>query len=424
MIVGYARVSTRSDEQALSVEAQVEQLLAAGCERVIQERRSAYKEGSRRPGWDELQAMVASGVARKVIAVSMSRLTRREEATPFLRMCSRKGVEVQFLDGTPSDVNNPADRLMTGVLEVVNEVDSQIKSINTRNGLARRREAGHYACGRVPFGYVYDGSQVVPHPERFADAQLLWQRLESNEFNIAGTLRAHGYTWSTRGLRRWIHNPMLRGIVRGVPGRVDAVISEQQYVDAAALISLRRERNVRAPWRRRLLSSLVRCQSCNHRLHYVMAAGKPRLKCTYVQCNWYARGLAEWKIRAQVLEVLNGAHEEMARLAAEPVEQPEESQEDRERLEQLNQLLLLQQQGVPDLESSIAKLQRQRPIAARSAPNWQALSALLARPGVLELALDEELRALVLEFIDEIVYVGDPNRVEIRLRHGSGGNAP
>ena len=46
---------------------------------------------------------------------------------------------------------------MTGVLATVNEVDSQIKSINVLNGLKRRKAAGYYACGSLPFGYRSDG---------------------------------------------------------------------------------------------------------------------------------------------------------------------------------------------------------------------------------------------------------------------------
>jgi len=59
--IGYARVSTTKTEQDLSIEGQEQQLLAAGCDRVIVERASAYR--GRRPGWYELWSFVASGLA-------------------------------------------------------------------------------------------------------------------------------------------------------------------------------------------------------------------------------------------------------------------------------------------------------------------------------------------------------------------------
>ena len=415
MIVGYARVSTKSDEQAISIEAQVKQLTAAGCTRVIQERGSAFRESSRRPGWEELQALVASGQATKVIAVSQSRLSRREDVTTFLRICSRKRVEVQFLDGTPGDISDPAARLMTGVMATINEVDSQIKGINIKNGLQRRKAAGYYACGRVPFGYAYDGQYVVPHPTEFDEAKLLWQRLNASEFNLAQTVRLHGYDWSTRGLRRWIHNPILRGIVSGQAMQVEPLITPQDYADAAALMERRREKGTRAPRRKRLLSGLVRCQQCQRWLHYAMAAGKQRLKCTNLRCQWYGRGLAEWKIREQVIAALEGCHAQMAELAAATPELVV-TQEQLTWQRRLDNLLAMQQEGQDNLEAAIRDLQQQLQTPLPSAPNWAALAAVLARPGVLNLASDEELRALLLEFVDEILYIGDPMTVEVRLR--------
>lgn len=414
-IVGYARVSTKTDEQAISVEAQVEQLKAAGCTRVICERASAFKEGSRRPGWDELQALVAAGKASKVIAVSQSRLSRREDVITFLRICSRKNVEVQFLDGTPGDINDPSARLMTGVMAAINEVDSQIKGINIRNGLARRRASGHYACGRVPFGYLYDGRDVVPHPTDFAEAQLLWQRLEASEFNISQTVRRYGYDWSTRGLRRWVHNPILRGTVRGTAGKAEALITAQQYADAAAILGQRTQKGTRAPRRKRLLSGLVRCRQCRRWLHYVMAAGKPRLKCSNILCAWYGRGLAEWKIREQVLVELRTRHADLARTATAPTEAAV-TQQQLERRHQLEQLLQMREQGVQGLDLAIEALESSEVMPSPSGPNWASLAELFARPGVLELATEEELRPVLLEFIEEIVYLGNPERVEIRLR--------
>jgi hypothetical protein len=423
VIVGYARVSTKSGEQAISIEAQVEQLRAAGCELVIQERVSAFKEGVRRPGWEQLQLLVASGKAREVVAISQSRLSRREDVIGFLRICSRKSVTVRFLDGTPADIDDPAARLLTGVMATVHEVDSQIKSINTRNGLQRRRAMGCHACGRVPFGYAYDGCYVVPHPEHFEQAELLWQRLERSEFNLSKVVRQHHYDWSTRGLRRWIHNPILRGIVRGKPDQVQPLISAQQYIDAAAVMERRRQRGIRAPRRPQLLSGLVRCQACQRWLHYAMAAGKQRLKCTNLHCRWYGRGLAEWKISEQLLQELAGRCEAMAQRALEPL-QPLVQQDQLTLERRLDALLAMQGDGQAGLEPVIAALQRQLQAPLQpSAPNWQGLAALLARPGVLELASAEELRAIAVEFVDQILYTGNPDRVEIRLRQGPGRDA-
>ena len=417
MIVGYARVSTEKAEQDTSIEGQVADMRALGCDRVIVERRSAYKD-LRRPGWEELLALVAAGRVRRVVFGSQQRMSRKGEDVPFLRMCARLGVKVQLLDGTPADVSEPSGKLLSGVLSLVNEIDSDIKSINIRNGLNRRKAAGHYACGRVPFGYLYDGSQVVPHPERFGEARLLWDQLAAQEWNLPGTIRRHGLGWSARGLGRWINNPILRGIVNNEPDRVAALISWAEWQQARRLLDSRRISMTRAPRVIRVFSGLVRCSACRKAVHYAVAHGKPRLKCTNLHCTWHGRGLAEWKVRAQVIGELRAAAVAMTdtvtAFASRPAQEPPGQMEKRQ---QLTQLEALAAQGVPGLEPTIEamRLELLAPPPGGSV-DWVGLRELLIQPGALESATDEELRAVALELVDQVLYVGDPGRVEIRLR--------
>jgi DNA invertase Pin-like site-specific DNA recombinase len=423
VIVGYARVSTDQADQDLSIEAQVQQLLAAGCDRVIRERASAFKDGGRRPGWDELQALVASGHAREVVAISQSRLSRRGEDVQFLRICARRGVVVRFLDGTPGDISDPAARLMTGVMATVNEVDSQIKSINIKNGLDRRKAAGHYACAKVPYGYLYDGSQVVPHPEHWADARLLWDQMVAAEMNAVAVIRQHSRQWSAQGLYDWIEHPMLRGVISGKANAVEPLITWDEWRRAMEHRNRRRSGKGRAPRTIRLFSGMVRCQACGSWMHYGSLGRKhPRLKCTAVSCQWYSRGIAEWKVRAQAVEALRHASHGLGRVAASaaaPTINPEAAQWQ----QQLDQLRQLQSQGVPGLDRSIDELELKLMEPARpSGIEAGRLAALFAVPGALETATDVQLRAVLLEFVGEILYVGNPAEVEIRIRQGLQGD--
>jgi hypothetical protein len=133
--------------------------------------------------------------------------------------------------------------------------------------------------------------------------------------------------------------------------------------------------------------------------------------------------LAEWKIQAQVIEELRGAADRLATIAAAPMA-AEVSPADQEKRHQVAQLEALAAQGVPGLEPTIEALRLELlvppPVASA---NWAGYRELLARPGVLEVATVEELRAVVLELVEEVRYVGDPNRVEVRLRGCPGGNA-
>ncbi len=422
MKVGYARVSTDKAEQDISIDAQVQQLVTAGCDRVIRERGTAFREDARRPGWDELQALVASGKVREVVAISQSRLSRRGEELPFLRMCARRGVAVRFLDGTPSDLTDPAGRLLTGVLSTVNEVDSMIKSINVKNGIRRRKAEGHYACGRVPFGYLYDGSQVVPHPDEFTKARELWEQLEANEYMLGRTIRQHRLKWSIPGLGKWVDNPILRGVVNDEADRVPALITWDEWRRARRLLDQRKAVKVRSRATTRLFTGLMSCGCCGKRMHYIFNARKSRLRCSNSLCDWYGRGLAEWKVRDQLIEALRQGAELLGQVAALPVA-PAVDAESEQRQRQLDQLRALQEQGVPGLQESIERLEAMLTVPPlASGPDWRGLAEVFMRSGALDAATDEELRVLALEYVAKIVYVGDPSRVEIRVRQGASGD--
>lgn len=419
LIIGYARVSSSKADQDISIEDQVVHLQELGCDRIIAERRSAYTSRVRR-GWDELLELVASGKVRKVITRSLARMSRKGEDVTFLRMCARKGVEVQLLDGTNANVSDPSGKLMTSVLSAVNEVDSMIKSINIRNGLNRRKAAGHYACGRLPFGYAYDGSQVIAHPVDFAAARLLWDRLAANEFNAPTTLRQWGYDRTPRGIYVWINNPILRGVIHNEAGKTAALISWQEWQQASRLIEGRKTKGTRAPKVTRLLSGLITCDGCGGSLHYFMNAGKQRLKCTRLTCRYLHKGLAEWKVRRQVVNELCAAAGAMGDAAATPTSHPERPEQEEKR-RQLAQLEALSAQGVSGLEPTIEglRLELLAPPVVDSA-NWAGYRELFRRGDVLAAMPDEELRAVLLEFLAEVRYVGDPGRVEVRLRDRPG----
>jgi hypothetical protein len=88
---------------------------------------------------------------------------------------------------------------------------------------------------------------------------------------------------------------------------------------------------------------------------------------------------------------------------------------------QLEKMLALQNEGIKGLEEAIAGLRRELEIeTAQPSANWAGYRDLLSRPGVLEMMPDEELRAVLLEFTGEILYIGNPDRVEVRLRDRPG----
>ena len=135
MILGYCRVSTTKAEQDTSVKAQREQLLAAGCERIVAERRSAFKAG-RRPGWEACKELIRSGMVRRFVVVSLSRASRRQETAEMSELCNEQGVEFEALAGGPVNVATPEGLLNVGIQDTVNRFDSLMKSVRVKQGVA------------------------------------------------------------------------------------------------------------------------------------------------------------------------------------------------------------------------------------------------------------------------------------------------
>ena len=73
---------------------------------------------------------------------------------------------------------------------------------------------------------------------------------------------------------------------------------------------------------------------------------------------------------------------------------------------------------LPGLDRAISALRNE--IAALSVPtvgpDWTGLAELLAVPGLMEGFPDAKLRGFLLDYVEQILYVGNPTEVEIRLR--------
>jgi len=152
-------------------------------------------------------------------------------------------------------------------------------------------------------------------------------------------------------------------------------------------------------------------------MSYAYAKGRPRLKCMRPLCSWYGKGLAVSKVQAQLIQHLRDNVDRMVALNEKPPAPAVITPEQLEVKAQLVQLEALQKQGVPGLENSINDLRRRlTPAAAPRTAGWANIADLVRRDGVLESFAEEELRELFLEFFTELLYVGNPNRIEVRLR--------
>ena len=148
--------------------------------------------------------------------------------------------------------------------------------------------------------------------------------------------------------------------------------------------------------------------------------GARRLYCANPSCDWHGRGIGVPLVRQQLIQALRqqcDAIEAAVQLASEPMDR-QMTKEQAEIMSKVQAIEQLKDQGVPGLDTALESLRGQLDVlrAPVLGPDWSGLSELLAVPGVLDGFTDEELRPLVLDFVAEIVYLGNPREVEIRVR--------
>lgn len=137
MLIGYARVST--DGQTL--DAQREALLAAGCERVIEETASGAK--SEREGL--ARAVNGLNEGDVLIVVRLDRLARSTlDLLLTMRTVATKKASVRSLKEGWADTTTDVGRLMITVLGGIAEFERSLIMARTSEGRRRAKERGQH----------------------------------------------------------------------------------------------------------------------------------------------------------------------------------------------------------------------------------------------------------------------------------------
>ena len=173
-VVGYTRVSTKSQaESKLGLESQ-EQKIRAYCELydlelVGMEQDAGYTgKNLARPGLQKALEALRGGVAEGMVVAKLDRLTRRT-------VDAGKLIEGWFSDRRPwalccvadqVDTRSAAGRLVLNVLFSVAQWEAETIGERTRDALAVKRERGE-RVGTIPYGYrlVGDGPEIEEDEE-------------------------------------------------------------------------------------------------------------------------------------------------------------------------------------------------------------------------------------------------------------------
>lgn len=138
MKIGYARVSSAGQ----SLEAQVEALEAAGCEKIYQEKESGGSTARRFALEKALDQLRAGDV------LTVTRLDRLARSVPdlygILEKISAAGAGFACLHQSGVDTATPTGKLMLGILGVIAEFERDLIRERQAEGIARAKEKGIY----------------------------------------------------------------------------------------------------------------------------------------------------------------------------------------------------------------------------------------------------------------------------------------
>jgi DNA invertase Pin-like site-specific DNA recombinase len=142
MIFGYARVSTGGQ----SLEAQIAQLKAAGCEQIVKEKESGIKTD--RPQLAKLMKTI--GVGDIVIVTRLDRLARSvRDLLNILNAITDKKAGFKVLDQPALDTGSPYGQLLLNVLAAIGQFERELIIARTSEGRKRAKAQGVH-MGRPP----------------------------------------------------------------------------------------------------------------------------------------------------------------------------------------------------------------------------------------------------------------------------------
>jgi len=151
MRIGYARVSTLEQDNALQISA----LKAAQCGKIIEEKRSAVKH---RPALDQMLSKLKQGDV--VVIYKLDRLARSlSHLLQILERVQQRGATLKSLT-EPIDPSTPAGRMFIQVLGSVAEFERSLIRERCMAGLAESIKAGR-PLGRPFTTTLEDRNEIV-----------------------------------------------------------------------------------------------------------------------------------------------------------------------------------------------------------------------------------------------------------------------
>ena len=320
-VAAYARVSTDSDEQAVSLEAQ-----KLHYERYIRSRKDwefaglYFDEGisgtkiAKREGMLRMLEDCDRGLIDYIVVKSISRFSRNTvDSVETIRKLSAKGIYIYF-EKEKIDTAGMESELMLSILSSLAESESYSNSQNNKWAAQKRFQAGTFKISYPPYGYDNIDGKMVVNREQAEVVRKIFDYFLSGDsasavakrLNEEGIPSKKGGQWCTGTIYKMIRNEKYKGdaifqktytddmynrhvnygeyIRYELPDHHEPIVSREIFDAANALMDMNgREKGISGDKFRYTnhyaMSGKVFCGECGGRCKRVITMGYPGFGC-------------------------------------------------------------------------------------------------------------------------------------------------
>ncbi len=288
----YLRVSTEEQVDNFSLGTQ-EQICLQEAQRRNMEVIQIFKEEGRsaktitgRPVLIELLEFCRKN-KRSVQAVIVYRLDRMSRQTADYLAIRKKLAEygIALISATEPTGNSPTNKLVETMLAAFGQLDNDVRSERTKNGMRARFLAG-LNHGPVALGYRSENGYTVKDPKTFDKVKDAWELMATgtkslrematimNEWGIKQKLKGKEYPMRLQNVSRLFKNKFYIGLLvseqypEEVIGQHPPMISKEMYYKVQAILA-GRNTNIKVPLARKNrdnpefpLRRIIKCSKC------------------------------------------------------------------------------------------------------------------------------------------------------------------
>jgi site-specific DNA recombinase len=259
---------------------------------------------------------------KKVQAVIIYRLDRISRQTADYLAIRKKlaEFEVTLISATEPTGNSPSEKLVETILAGFAQLDNDVRSERTRNGMRARFLSGLFNA-HPPLGYLLKHGYVIQDPNTFEKMKSAWDLMATGtkslgemsaimiEWGFKNVSGAGNYKLSARSINRLFRSKFYIGIITSkrypeeVRGQHTPMISEAQFYKVQAILDGRNPNKISLAHRVRdkeefPLRRIVHCGKCGASFTGAWSKGRNK-RYAYYRCSKFCTGKS---VKVEVLE--------------------------------------------------------------------------------------------------------------------------